>query len=72
MVRGNFSGVVDAITKPWKDVWQQIKDLFSGKAFKEEMAVELIHDNPVEKNSEQANDTNISVRSLKMKGSGKG
>ena len=72
MVRGNFSGVVDAITKPWKDVWQQIKDLFSGKAFKEEMAVELIHDNPVEKNSEQAKDTNISVRSLKMKGSGKG
>ena len=21
MVKGNFGGVVDAITKPWKDIW---------------------------------------------------
>ena len=68
LVRGNFGGVVDAITKPWKDIWQQVKDLFSGKAFKEEMMNETLWDNPVEKNSEQAKNTNIAVRSLKMKG----
>ena len=68
MVKGNFGGVVDAITKPWKDIWQQIKDLFSGKAFKEEMMSETLWDNPVEQNSEQAKNTSISVRSLKMKG----
>lgn len=48
LVRGNFGGVVDAITKPWKDIWQQVKDLFSGKAFKEEMMNETLWDNPVE------------------------
>jgi hypothetical protein len=72
LVKGNFSGVVDAIVKPWKDIWQQIKDVFSFKAFKEEMANETLQENPVEKNAEQAKNTNIAVRSLKMKGSGKG
>lgn len=69
MVKGNFGGVVDAITKPWKDIWQQIKDLFSGKTFKEEVAANpYMMSNPVEDNSEQAKNASISVRSLKMKG----
>ena len=71
LVKGNFGGVVDAITKPWKDIWQQIKDVFSFKAFREEMANETLQEDPTEKNAEQAKDTNIAVRSLKMKGAGK-
>lgn len=71
LVRGNFSGVIGAITKPWKDIWKQIKDLFSGKDIKDEMNTETLYDNPVEQNSELAKNTNISVRGLKMKGAGK-
>jgi phage-related protein len=71
MVKGNFGGVVDAITKPWKNIWTQIKDVFSFKAFKEEMSIETLHANPTEANAEQAKNTSISVRNLKMKGSGK-
>ena len=33
ILTGDFDGVVDAITAPWKNVWGQIKDLFSGKTF---------------------------------------
>lgn len=36
------------------------------------MNIETLYDNPVEKNSELAKNTNISVRGLKMKGTGKG
>lgn len=69
MVRGNFGGVLNAITKPWKDIWQQIKDLFSGKTFKDEVeANPYMMSNPVDENSERAKNTNIAVRSLKMKG----
>ena len=72
LVRGNFKGVVDAITKPWKDVWQQIKDVFSFKAFRELKTDEtFLQENPTEKNAEHAKDTNIAVRNLKMKGAGK-
>ena len=71
LVRGNFGGVIDAIVKPWKDIWQQIKDVFSFKAFREEMNVETLVANPMEKNAEQAKNTNISVRNLKLKGAGK-
>ena len=72
LVRGNFKGVVNAITKPWKDVWQQIKDVFSLKAFGELKVDEtILQEDPTEKNSERARDANIAVKSLKMKGTGK-
>ena len=72
LIRGNWGGVLDAITKPWKDVWQQIKDVFSLKAFRELNTDEtILREDPTEKNAEKGKNTNISVRNLKMKGAGK-
>jgi len=65
--KGNWGGIVDGITKPWKDLWKNVKDLFTGKAFKDSFS-EVVWDNPVEQNEEQAKDTNIAVRNLNMKG----
>ena len=67
---GNLKGVFPALTKPWKDLWGSIKDLFSGKAYKR-ATTEIVFDNPVEANEEKAKSAVIAVRSLNMVGSGK-
>lgn len=68
----NFSKILSDFSAPWKSIWQQIKDIATGKFFREELVKETLQVNPVEENSEKAKTANIAVRSLKMVGKGKG
>ena len=70
LLTGNFKGIVAGITKPWKTIWQQVKDLFSGRAYNEG-AAEAEYDNPTDSSADIAHETSISVRSLGLKGNGK-
>ena len=71
VAKGNFGGVIEAVVKPWKDLWQQIKDLFSGKPFTDEVSKEAVWERSTEQTDEEANETSIAVRSLKITGKGK-
>ena len=68
----NFGKILSEFAAPWKSIWQQIKDIATGKFFREELVKETLQVNPVEENSEKAKTANIAVRSLKMVGTGKG
>lgn len=50
VAKGNFGGVIEAVIKPWKDIWQQIKNLFSGKPFTDEVSKESVWERPTEEN----------------------
>ena len=67
LIKGDFGGIIDAITAPWKDIWVQIKGIFSGQAFRG-VNNETLQEDPTERNSEQARQTKIAVRGLQMKG----
>ena len=71
LVKGNFSGVVTAFVKPYKDWWKQMKGVFAtfSDAFKDPSPEnEYMTEDPSEKAEEIASNARIAVRSLKMKG----
>lgn len=70
----NFSKICEDFCRPWKGIWQQVKDIFTGKFFSDELAKEneALQVRPSEEAAEKAKNTKIAIRSLKMVGKGKG
>jgi hypothetical protein len=71
VAKGNFGGVIDEIIAPWKDIWQEIKNLFSGKPYTDEVSKEEVWERTTENTDEEAAKTSNAIRSLKIKGAGK-
>lgn len=48
---GNFSAVTDAFCKPWKKIWADIKEVFSGGEADDSVGSEMLTTTPTELNA---------------------
>ena len=74
---GNFSKIVPAFVRPWKQWWEDVKGIWKGfvadVVFADSRAQNThIDEDPTDSAAEQAKNTNIEIRSLEMEGKNKG
>lgn len=72
IVTGDWGDIPERFTRPWKEWWKNISDIFSGAKDDYDYANserEYIDVDPTEENEKKSTRAKIAVRSLKMEGS---